>query len=283
MIDAVKKRIIKDLKQEIPELIEKENGFFLNRMDSKKNEVYELIFNHTPKGFPKEVVIKIFKTENSDKEYYTLKKLYKQDMLVPNVLIYKPPYLILEKIDGRNLCDLINDNLENISELSELDKYHKDRVEFSVKKLAHWLSTLHRQNILSRGVLSDIIVLNKGDTRLRDFVISSNNDECYGLDFEESYEGNHIDDLAWICCALLDTNPGIFEIETPKPKIELINLFLKTYYRINKDFIFNFNYFAEKLIENVNAVIERRGIDLGPLSKKNILQDIIEDYKAHPY
>ena len=97
-----------------------------------------------------------------------------------------------------------------------------------------------------------------------------------GLDFEESYQGNHIDDIAWICCSLLDTNPGLFEINYPKSKIELINLFLKSYYRINPATNFDFNYFTEKLIENLNTVMSRRGIDM-ILNKDSFLKDISKD------
>jgi len=276
----IKKKIVKALQKEIPVLVDEDNDFSLNQLESKQNMVFELVFEKKPVGFPKEVILKIFHTDNAEKEYNTLKKLYQQEMLVPNIIILKKPYLILERIEGKNLCDIINENLDekNVLSLDDLEKYLKDRIVFSINKLAGWISQLHRQNILSRGVLSDIIVLNKGDTRLRDFVISSANDECYGLDFEDSYEGNHIDDIAWICCALLDTTPGLFELGVPKHKIELINLFLKAYYRVNKDFNFNFNYFAEKLIEYLNIVIERRGIDLSPLSKNNILKNIIDGY-----
>ena len=276
----IKKKIIKDLRQEIPELAEKDNDFFLNQLESKKNFVFDLVFEKKPIGFPKEVVIKIFRTDNVEREYKTLKKLYQQEMLVPNIIIFKKPYIVLEKIEGKNLCDIINENLEDesITKLDDLKKYVKDRIVFSIKKIASWLAQLHKQNILSKSVFADIIVLNKGDTRLRDFIISSSNDECYGFDFEDSYDGNHIDDIAWICCALLDTNPGIFELGAPQHKIELINLFLKAYYSINRDFKFNFSYFAEKLIENLNIVIERREIDLSPLSKANILKTIIDGY-----
>ena len=273
-----KKKIIKNLGDLIPELTEKDNDFFLNQLESRKNYVFDLVFEKQPIGFPKEVIIKIFRTEHAEREYNTLKKLYQQEMLVPNIIIFKKPYLVLEKIKGNNLCDIINENLDETSKLDDLKTYIKDRIIFSINKLAGWLAQLHKHNILSMSVFADIIVLNKGDTRLRDFVISSSNDECYGLDFENSYDGNHIDDIAWICCALLDTNPGIFELGAPQHKIELINHFLQAYYRINKDFKFDFNYFAEKLIENLNEVIERREIDVSPLSKKNILKTIIDDY-----
>ena len=104
-----------------------------------------------------------------------------------------------------------------------------------------------------------------------------NKGKIYGLDFEDSYPGNHLDDIAWICCALLDTNPGIFQLEVPKHKIKLINEFLTGYYKINKDFKFDFEYFARRLIENINLVIERRNIDLGIVSKESILKNFMDE------
>ncbi|MHA1466606.1 MAG: hypothetical protein ACTSP6_00830, partial [Promethearchaeota archaeon] len=137
-------------------------------------------------------------------------------------------------------------------------------------------SKLHINNIIEDKEHSHVKVLNKGDTRLRDFIYNLSDDKVVGLDFEDSYQGNHIDDIAWICCSLLDTNPGIFEKNNPKAKIELINLFLKGYYRINPATHFDFKYFTEKLIENLNTVMSRRGIDM-ILNKDNFIKEISRD------
>ena len=99
----------------------------------------------------------------------------------------------------------------------------------------------------------------------------------YGVDFEDTLEGNHLDDIAWICCSLLDTNPGIFELGNPKQKIELINIFLKKYYQKTSSFEFDFNYLAEKIIEDLNIVITRRGIPFGILSQKRFLKEISKE------
>ncbi|MHA1293693.1 MAG: hypothetical protein ACTSQJ_13625, partial [Promethearchaeota archaeon] len=243
---------------------------------SKKNLVFSISFDSKPKNFPKEIILKIFRTANAYKEYNTLQKLASQDIFLPKILFFKEPYLILEKINGINLCDFINNNLKNIAKLKELEPYIYDRIIFSVKKLAGWIAQLHKQNILEHHDITKVIVLNKGDTRLKDFIINEQDDEVYGFDFEDSYEGDHLDDLAWICCALLDTNPGIFELNVPRHKIELINAFLKEYYRINKLFPFNFEYFAKKLIENLNIVIRRRNLSFGEISKEAILSNISE-------
>ena len=120
-------------------------------------------------------------------------------------------------------------------------------------------------------------VLCKGDTRLRDFIYDSMNDNLYAVDFEDAYEGNHMDDLAWICTSLLDTDPGIFEMEEPKHKVDLINIFLRKYYRTNPKFSFDFNYLAEKIIDNLNIVIERRNLPYGTISRTLFLDDISKE------
>lgn len=274
----VKKEVIKDLSTYIPEIQDIDNPFSLKRLTSKKNIVFELNFEVKPTIFPKVVILKLFRTEFAEKEYNALTKLGKQGITVPKVLFFNKPYIILNKLNGVNLCDLINDNLINVTSLDELDE--KIRIELiqSIKRLAEWIANLHKQNIIDNNDPSQIIVFNKGDTRLRDFIYDTAKKEIYGIDFEESFEGNHHDDLAWICCSLIDTNPGIFQMLEPTHKIELINLFLKDYFRINKEFEFSFEYFAERLIEFLNIVIERRSLEYGTVNKDSILKTILKDY-----
>lgn len=268
-----KEQIINDLKEQIPELIDGENDFILNRLTSKKNMVFELIFEKKPENFPKLVILKLFRTEFARIEYEALKKLEKQEISIPKVLFYKNPYIILEKINGINLSTYLNNSLINIRTLHDLKLIDRKKLTRSVKRLAKWLARLHKFNIVSKNG-NEIIVFNKGDTRLRDFLYDPSNHSICGVDFEESYEGNHLDDLAWICCSLLDTNPGIFEINEPKHKIGLIKIFLKKYYRVNNDFNFSFKYFAERLIEDLNLVIDRRDLEFGQVRKETILKNI---------
>ncbi|MBY9012802.1 MAG: hypothetical protein KGD70_10550 [Candidatus Lokiarchaeota archaeon] len=271
-----RKDLITDLKEELPELVDKFNHFILFPIESKKNSVVGLTFNRDTENLPKEVVVKIFRTNNADNEYNTLIRLKRQNLFIPNVLFYKKPYLILEKIKGVNLCDFINEKLFNIANMESLYSETKKEISKSIEKLADWFNQLHTNNTIKTEAHSETIVLNKGDTQIRDFIYNPLKNEIYGLDFEDSYEGNHIDDIAWVCCSLLDTNPGIFEQSVPKAKIELINIFLKTYYRDNPSIHFDFNYFTEKLIENLNTVMNRRSINI-ILQKENFLKDISKD------
>lgn len=271
-----RKDLITDLKEDLPELVDKFNHFILFPIESKKNTVVGLTFNRDTENLPKEVVVKIFKTNNADNEYNTLIRLKKQNLSIPKVLFYKKPYLILEKIKGVNLCDFINDILFNISDLGNLYSETKKEITTSIEKLADWFNQLHTNNPIENENQSETIVLNKGDTQIRDFIYDPSKNEMYGLDFEDSYEGNHIDDISWVCCSLLDTNPGIFEQTIPKAKIELINIFLKCYYRSNPSLHFDFKYFTEKLIENLNIVMSRRGLNM-ILNKESFISGISKD------
>lgn len=271
-----RKDLIIDLREELPELVDKFNHFILIPFKSKKNSVVGLTFNRDTEHLPKEVVVKKFSTPNADNEYNTLARLKRQNLFVPNILFYKKPYLILERIKGVNLCDFVNEKLVNIADLESLNPEIRKEISTSIEKLADWFNQLHTNNVIENEEHSEAIVLNKGDTQLRDFIYIPLKNEIYGLDFEDSYEGNHIDDVAWVCCSLLDTNPGIFEQSVPKAKIELINIFLKHYYRNNPSIHFDFKYFTEKLIENLNIVMSRRGLNM-ILKKKKFIKELSRD------
>ncbi|NVM46025.1 MAG: hypothetical protein HWN79_14000 [Candidatus Lokiarchaeota archaeon] len=273
-----RKDLITDLKEDLPELVDKFNHFILFPIKSKKNSVVGLMFNRDTLHLPKEVVVKIFRTNNADIEYNTLMKLKEKNLFVPDVLFYKQPYLILEKIKGVNLCDFINEKLEGVVELGHLNPEIKTEITRSIEKLADWFNQLHAKTLIENNDHSVSTVLNKGDTQIRDFIYEPTENEMYGLDFEDSYNGNHIDDIAWVCCSLLDTNPGIFEQTVPKAKMELINLFLRAYYRNYPSIHFDFKYFTEKLIENLNIVMNRRGINV-VLNKENFIKEISKDIK----
>jgi hypothetical protein len=273
----IKSKIKKDLKGVIPEFRKDNYNFVINELKSRKNTVVNLVFDKKPQDFPKEFVIKIFRTKNIVSENNILIRLRNQNFHVPKIFSLKKPYLLLEKVKGVNLCDFINDNLKNTEKLDDLDSDLKTQIISSIKNLAEWLAQLHKKNIVRKRRSEEIFVLNKGDTRLRDFIIDNVKDVLYGVDFEDSYEGNHMDDLAWICCSLLDTSPGLFDMDEPKHKIDLINVFLKRYYQINSSFQFDFNYFTEKIIGHLNIVIERRNLPFGPIRTSSFIEDISKE------
>jgi len=273
----IKSKIIKNLKGVIPEFRKDNYNFVINELKSRKNTVINLVFDKKPQDFPKEFVIKIFRTKNIVSENNILIRLKNQNFHVPKIFSLKKPYLILEKIEGVNLCDFINDNLKDTEKLEDLDSGLRAQIISSIEKLAEWLAQLHKKNTIRKRRSEELFVLNKGDTRLRDFIYNGTNDILYAVDFEDAFEGNHMDDLAWICCSLLDTTPGLFDMDEPKHKIDLINIFLRKYYQTNSSFQFDFNYFTEKIIGHLNIVIERRNLPYGPIRTTSFIEDISKE------
>ncbi|MFX0024374.1 MAG: hypothetical protein ACFE9S_18795 [Candidatus Hermodarchaeota archaeon] len=275
-LQKIQSRMINDLKHQIPEL--NPENIQITELPSKKNSVVNVKFNKKPSKLPKEVVVKIFRTKNFAHEINILNRLKNQNFHVPIILFFQKPYLILEKINGINLCDFINDKLKDKKSLDDLDTKEKSEIITSIEKLAEFLAQFHEKNFVrKRYKVKKKYVLCKGDTRLRDFIFDLKSGLLYAVDFEEAYEGNAIDDLAWICTALLDTNPGLFEMEDPIHKIELINVFLRKYYQTNPRFPFIFDYLAKKIIENLNIVIERRNLPYGTISKDKFIEDISKE------
>lgn len=275
-LQKVQNRMARDLSQQIPEL--SQQNLEITELISKRNSVINVVFEKKPSKLPKEIVIKIFRTKNIAHEINILNRLKNQNFHVPSILFFQKPYLILEKVKGINVCDFINEKLKGTRELDDLNSSERNQVIKSIEKLAEFLAQFHEKNFVRKKYKAKKkYVLCKGDTRLRDFIFNIDNDILYAVDFEDAYEGNHMDDLAWICTSLLDTDPGLFEMEEPKHKIELINMFLKKYYQNNNRFPFSFNYLAEQLIENLNIVIERRNLPYGTVSKDKFIEDISKD------
>jgi len=275
-LQKIKSRMIRDLKEQIPEI--RSDNFEISEFPSKQNSVINVLFDKKPSKLPKEVVVKIFHTKNIAHEINILTRLKNQKFHVPSILLFRNPYLVLEKVSGTNLCDYINEKLKGTQQLEDLDSEIRTQIIHSIEKLAEYLAQLHEKNFVRKKYkVKKKYVLCKGDTRLRDFVYDSVNDVIYALDFEDAYEGNHMDDLAWICTSLLDTDPGLFEMEEPKHKVDLINSFLRKYYRTNPTFPFDFNYLAEKIIEYLNLVIERRNLPYGVVSKEKLIENISKE------
>jgi len=272
-----KRKLLEFLRKIFPDVHLNSNSIVIQRIPSKKNIVVSLTFLEQQDNLPRELIIKIFKSPIANKEFKILNLLFQNGINVPRVLKYDDPYLIMEKINGINVCDALNIPLINKKSLDDLDNDVKENLYRIINKLAIWLNDFHSKNMPDKTSEKEHdLVLDKGDTRLRDFIYQEKNDVIFGVDFEDSYYGNHIDDLAWICCSMLDTTPGIFELEVPLHKMELINYFLKQYYNKSKNFSFDFQYFAEKLIENLNLVMKRRQINL-ILNKNTILRNILKD------
>ena len=115
----IRKELIIDLREDFPELVDRFNHFVISPLKSKQNSVISLNFNKETERLHKEIIVKIFRTSNADNEYNTLKRLKKLNLLIPDIIFYKKPYLFLEKAEGVNLCDYINEKLVDVADLNE--------------------------------------------------------------------------------------------------------------------------------------------------------------------
>ncbi len=176
------------------------------RLKSKKNEVLLLSLGNTPFPDHDMVIFKKYCTPGSSLEKDLLSKLYASDVLVPKILQTDKEFVVLEYIDGQNLCDILNATLD--------PKY--------AHMLAKWFANFHQAFPASNGV-----VTLKGDARLRNFIVRDG--QCYGLDFEDSHEGSFVNDIAEAAGSIFDTNPGIEDPLFFPAKLMLISKFLKAY------------------------------------------------------
>lgn len=174
---------------------------FLERFESKKNRVYRARINGEKR------VLKIFSSlEAFDKEYHLL-DLLKDRVSVPRVYDVNrgSRIIIMELIEGENLCDLLNYNIES--------NIHDD-IEI-IEELARWFSDFHL-------ILRDEHMI-RGDSILRNFIVDHKG-RIYGVDFEESREGRVEEDIAEICISILTTHPMFID-----EKFELCKRFINSY------------------------------------------------------
>lgn len=257
----LKKEIIRDLKEIIPE-IEITTIKFLK---TRKNLIF-LISIKNPQTLPEEIIIKKISKKSFTTEYENLISNYQKGILVPKIFAFKKPYILMEKIDGLNLCDLLNDDLDNSTENS-IYILKKEILE----KLAEWLYKYHEINITSEKE-SQIFVRNKGDLRLKNFIYLEKN--IYGIDFENVHEGIPENDIAEIIVSIITTSPGdIFQDELLEFKLNIILDFLLRYKKINTKFFISNNEIVKCLYSHLKIVAKRRHIEY----KEEILNEKIKN------
>lgn len=173
------------------------------RMFSKRNQIYlvKLIGNF----FPGILVLKKGDVLSIRQEARILYSLRQKGIKVPKVYLVAGEFLLLEYIEGKNCCDLINDFQQTTN------------VCLVLQGLAAWLVGLHNLNTTEGKCLL------KGDCNLRNFLW--NGEEVYGIDFEEEIQGCPWDDVGEVCSFILNTQPAF----TPT-KFYLMQRFLE-YYR----------------------------------------------------
>lgn len=157
-----------------------------NIYKSKKNRVYSIYHPKKNLGY----VIKEYSfAEGKSKDIFYLKLLKSHRLKVPSVLYEGKSFIIMEKIEGDTLLDII-------LEYERLDiSPNSDEVVKLLNQVVKWLHDLYK--ILKKKTGKSLIFM---DTNFRNFVVS---DKIYGVDFEDIIEGEPIEDMGRLCAYLL--------------------------------------------------------------------------------
>ena len=149
----------------------------ISHLKSKKNTVISLKISSTGTKLHT-VVAKLFIAGRFQNELSILKTSWAQGLAVPLVLEARDDVILMEFIPGELFVDRINRTFDPLL----------------IDKLAEWYNNFHQ----AHGKV-------KGDPRLRNFIIQD--DQIFGVDFEETREDLWMVDIAGVCASLLDTNP----------------------------------------------------------------------------
>jgi tRNA A-37 threonylcarbamoyl transferase component Bud32 len=204
-----------------------------SQLESRRNLVYLIKGSSPLSKTPQQIVAKLYNQPGIAHESHVLREVKNHQIPVPTVLGTTAEVMLLEYIDGENLCDLITIDPKTV--YGDL--------------LAKWFFQYH--TAFQRE--ADLVLV-KGDARIRNFVCVQST--LFGVDFEESYIGSFTWDLADVCASILDTHP-IFTEE----KLSLCHHFLSTYmgYQEDRDLDDYMQKITLHTIETLQQVLKRRG------------------------
>lgn len=179
-----------------------ENVKIQRNLKSKKNSVSYVILDEKPR------ILKWFVPglKNNMRIEFEILKKGASKLNIPTVYgkDEKNNVLIMNYINGKNLCDIINNEDVSIIEKQKL-----------IVLLAEWFFNFHKL------FKKDDKYRLHGDANLRNFIFS---DRLWGVDFEESRTGRTVEDIASMCASILSTDPMF-----TKEKIYLCNIFIDSY------------------------------------------------------
>ena len=206
---------------------------FVQRLPSRRNEVYRIEGVIPPNNQIQRYVVKFFHSPGIAQEASILQQALELNIDVPRIVGTTSTVLIMDYIDAPNLCDLIT--------------------IYPAPHYAHLLATWFAQYHTAFARSKELVLL-KGDARIRNFLIAP--DRVVGVDFEESQTGAYTQDLAEVCGSILDTSPFF----TPAKQV-LCKEFLKWYSRFRP--ITNLERLTSettiRLIDVLDATALRRG------------------------
>ena len=173
----------------------------------------------------------------------------------------------MEKIEGRNLTDIITEYIQNKENYKKLEEIFQD--------LAVWLSNYHEMNLVVKN-RDEIEVLNKGDLRLKNFIYSEK--KIYGIDFEEVHLGPPENDIAEIIGSLITIDPGnIFTDDDLGGKVALVHEFLKKYDEGSIEIKISYQKIVDLLYKYLKNVAKRRKIEYHEKNLQKRMEKIIDE------
>jgi tRNA A-37 threonylcarbamoyl transferase component Bud32 len=162
-----------------------------------------------------------------------LRDAYERGVPVPRIIGTTAEVVLMEFIPGLNLCDVLTEN----------------PTPRHGRLLGQWFAQFHTA-FQRNGEL----VLAKGDARIRNFIFAG--PHLVAVDFEESYVGSYVDDLAGACGSILDTDP----IFTPA-KLKVCKAMLSTYAgtRLADPPASLIRRVTPNMVNNLRTTLQRRG------------------------
>jgi len=179
----------------------------MRRFASKKNRGYLV------ESGAAHYVLKVYSPEfehHLPVEADLLKKAHNLALGVPRPVEVRDHALLMEYIEGDNLCDALN---------------ARPRLEYAAA-LAHWFFCFHEA-----FSVSPTCTVVRGDSNLRNFIVAATDAQAagtrlVGVDFEESGKAHPASDIGTIVASVLNTDPMF----TPT-KAELCLNMIQTYLR----------------------------------------------------
>jgi len=140
--------------------------------------------------------------EGLEIEREVLKSCYEKGIPVPKVSGFKEDRLILEYISGDNCKELY-------------DKTDDGRIRKKILSyIASWLSKFHKEFEFKKR---------RGDSILANFILAE--DKVYGIDFEESEDGDPFRDMGDLCTSILRLRPAF-----TKKRFMQVDFFIDQYF-----------------------------------------------------
>lgn len=206
------------------------------KFKSKKNDVYLIEAADVAENSFK-WVIKIYDNEeNQKKEVKFLEFLNRNKVKVPAVYCIGSNYIIMEYISCWTILDYLSKCEENDVEI--------DRIKSFILSLSSWLKSFY-QTVKARG---NYIL---GDVNYRNFMFIDENN-IYGIDFENCYWGKKEEDVGRICAFGLTYHPAFTTW-----KYRFVNKLLQI---ISAELSLNIDHVKQECLKELTDIKMRRNI-----------------------